>query len=1229
MSTKISKALAMALCLTGSFSTFALTEISNEAELKAIASNPGEYYILTQDINLTDEWTPVGTDTNPFTGSFDGKGHTITGLKINHADNDYMGFFGFVKGATITDVAIIGADVKGHNKVGILAGRICDGTTVSYVATTGYVYGRDHVGGVVGDMGETGSGANTITDCMSTACVYTYQTQVGGICGWAKGTNNLKNNLFAGSTYCNGFGDNGGILGMAEDGKTTIVGNVSVPYRMVGSNSGYPLSYDGRYTHCIFGGRLNANSNVELTGNYRLRGTEIYDYVTGALKDQSNLDATYNGIAKDAADLQDADFYTIDLGWNESKWNIVAGWYPVLKSISLPFDGDYIYTADTPVEIHPDTKYTPRAYSVMGKEVTISLSDPTLATLESGVITFTNPGTLTVTLSTPADEVTNAVTKTLVFNITKLNTQIATAADIENIRNNPDADFVFIADIDMEGVNFTPIDNFKGSIDGQGHVIKNLRYENTGKNETAFIGNFSGSYIKDLGFVNAYFVGNANTAVVAGKLTSACTVSGIAVLDCYVQGRDHSASITGDVGSGATVKDCLSNSVIETREKQCGGIAGVISNGNVLNCIFSGTGKANAKTRVGGIVALLDDKNGRSSVKNCLAATVTAGPQADPFAANIIYKSGRALTLENNYTTDYTVRNGKPVETSTHDSENGAAVTIDQIRSLAWYTEVLGLDFENTWKFFPGAEGKMLPVLKWMNAPLPLSYFNMPDPAGVMLNYTAGNPGTYDCSAFMPSLCQTFAVAQTGGTEFATLNSADKTITAGDTEGKLTKAGVATFEVNIDETLAPLFTPTEDASFEVFVVNPAEVIKISTPEEFVKIGLNGDLDYQLEADIDLSEIAGFNGFFNDGGAFKGSLNGQGHMVKNFNLKFTGGENKGLFGKTDGATFENIAFAKYTIDGGLTGAKHVGLIGQGSATINNAAFIGEVTGNDHVGLVAGDADGIVITDSYATGKSTGNSQVGGFFGCTLQKGCTIHNCHSNVETSIKKRGWAGGFIGLIDKSNSTVTITNSVSTGDISSEGSGDVHVSAPFIGGNGSGTTANAKITFSDNLHNSEATIHPVYNETVNWPGKNTTADGGNVTESTGHLNEYLKTQAPYEGLGWNFSDTWTMLNGAVYKYPVLATVPVSDAILSGTTVGIESVRDERPTVEVRAAGGVLVISGTEAGAIVSVYDTRGVAVASATAAGTEVSLELPSAGFYIVSVVSDGNAFTAKVINR
>lgn len=140
------------------------------------------------------------------------------------------------------------------------------------------------------------------------------------------------------------------------------------------------------------------------------------------------------------------------------------------------------------------------------------------------------------------------------------------------------------------------------------------------------------------------------------------------------------------------------------------------------------------------------------------------------------------------------MRNGKPVETSTPDTENGAAVTIDQIRSQAWYTDVLGLDFENTWKFFPGAEGKMLPVLKWMNAPLPLSYFNMPDPAGVMLNYTESNPGTYDCSAFMPSLCQAFTVAQTGGTEFATLDGAGKTITAGDAEGKLAKAGIATLK---------------------------------------------------------------------------------------------------------------------------------------------------------------------------------------------------------------------------------------------------------------------------------------------------------------------------------------------------------------------------------------------------------------------------------------------------
>ena len=145
----LKKYSALSLMFAVSLSAWSQTSITDEAGLKAIANDLGGSYVLANDISLSGEWLPVGTEEEPFTGTLDGAGHTIKGLSITSGE-DNVGFFGFTEGATISNVRFTDAKVKGNKQVGILAGQAIN-TTIDAVFTAGYLTGYDHVGGIVGD----------------------------------------------------------------------------------------------------------------------------------------------------------------------------------------------------------------------------------------------------------------------------------------------------------------------------------------------------------------------------------------------------------------------------------------------------------------------------------------------------------------------------------------------------------------------------------------------------------------------------------------------------------------------------------------------------------------------------------------------------------------------------------------------------------------------------------------------------------------------------------------------------------------------------------------------------------------------------------------------------------------------------------------------------------------------------------------------------------------------
>ena len=134
--------------------------------------------------NDTSGFSPIGNISIQFTGEYDGDSYTIDYLFINRSATDYVGFFGYINGATIQNIGVINVDVSGKMSVGGLVGRNFSSTTVSNSYSTGNISGSsDYVGGLVG----RNSSVSTISNSYSMCSVNSSGT-VGGLAGhnsWA------------------------------------------------------------------------------------------------------------------------------------------------------------------------------------------------------------------------------------------------------------------------------------------------------------------------------------------------------------------------------------------------------------------------------------------------------------------------------------------------------------------------------------------------------------------------------------------------------------------------------------------------------------------------------------------------------------------------------------------------------------------------------------------------------------------------------------------------------------------------------------------------------------------------------------------------------------------------------------------------------------------------------------------------------------------------------------
>ncbi len=212
----------------------------------------GKTIVLTQNIDLNNkEWTPIGTSTNPFKGSFDGNEQTISNLLINSPDGEKLGLFGVVAKSDDSSVEQFIKDVTIHNV---------------------QINGKQEIGALIG-FSNTDGNKITLSNCHVTGLVQiTGKTQQGGLLG----ITNIHD-----ITSCSVNADDGSFVKgeysgekLEGDNSGGLIGQVEYNHDYYGTQTYFPITIS------------SCSANIDVSGSRKVGGL-IGAFVDGDIKDCS------------------------------------------------------------------------------------------------------------------------------------------------------------------------------------------------------------------------------------------------------------------------------------------------------------------------------------------------------------------------------------------------------------------------------------------------------------------------------------------------------------------------------------------------------------------------------------------------------------------------------------------------------------------------------------------------------------------------------------------------------------------------------------------------------------------------------------------------------------------------------------------------------------------------------------------------------------------------------
>ncbi len=246
-------------------------------DLTLTSSDWDKHFIQIADLDFTGTAaiTPIGLSATEFTGSYNGQGHTITNLTVDHSSSNknFVGLFGFITDVTIKNLGLINVTVTGQTAIGGLVGYAEGNSLIEDCYVTGSVTSssEDNTSRDVGGLIGTTFQSVLINNCYSECSVSSDgEYGVGGFIGRSVSSASITNCYSTGNVTDNGSSSTysywGGFVGYSTGG---IISNCFATGDVLGSNSsgssaggfvGY--NYGGNIELCHATGNVSNATNV-------------------------------------------------------------------------------------------------------------------------------------------------------------------------------------------------------------------------------------------------------------------------------------------------------------------------------------------------------------------------------------------------------------------------------------------------------------------------------------------------------------------------------------------------------------------------------------------------------------------------------------------------------------------------------------------------------------------------------------------------------------------------------------------------------------------------------------------------------------------------------------------------------------------------------------------------------------------------------------------------------
>lgn len=648
---------------------FASLANGNKTHADFDAQNSDANAVLVRDIDINKgnsqsemrTWIPIGSKSSPYTGSFDGQSHIISGVKIS-ADTAYCGLFGYISNSSLSNFTVEGSiDTPSQNGgvninnlyVGSAAGYSLDSTISNVTSNVQVNIDADsyaYVGGIAG-YNEGG----TVSDCSnseSLSCAAGKDSNLGGVVGFNVNNGCVKDCENSGTVSVqtsNGFG--GGVGGIVGNNQPSMyLGDMCVVERCTNTGDISGKEYVGGIVgtsnsatqrNCAnlgdvsgsvrVGGIVGNNTYSSVVENCYNIGSISADSSFGAIQGlnlSSTLENCYyidtcgdfdehSGTSKTAEQFKSGEVAYL---LNKEVTDGSQVWYQNIDNGETPddypkFDGGTVYGAYR-------CNQTDMAYSnyPIGDEVLAHEFN------DNGFCTVCGQYEPAELNSDGVYEITNAGQ---MFWFASLVNGDDTHADFD--KQNSAANAVLTEDIDLENREWSPIYNFNGTFDGQNHTISNLSITKTSSSSGLF-GSSSGT-VKNFtvkGKISlssdGSHIGGAVGYLNGGTVSGVTSYVDIENLGCELK---HVGGVAGSVQNDVTLIDkCLYyGNITLTDSLDCiGGILGYTNGGaRISNCANLGTVKSSSSgAYIGGILGYVN--NSKPTLNNCYNyGTVSCG----------------------------------------------------------------------------------------------------------------------------------------------------------------------------------------------------------------------------------------------------------------------------------------------------------------------------------------------------------------------------------------------------------------------------------------------------------------------------------------------------------------------------------------------------------------------------------------------------------------------------